>query len=154
VSDPPPTELHLRDHPFFQGIAPEFAERLQRHATERSFAAGEYLFQEGEPAMAFYLLFAGKVALEIAAPDRPRVTIETVGAREVLGWSWLVPPHRWRFDARAVKETRALVVDGRRILETLEDRPEDGYRFLMHLVPVIADRLDMAQIRALDIYGR
>jgi CRP/FNR family transcriptional regulator, cyclic AMP receptor protein len=154
VSTHATTEVRLGDHPFFQGIAASFTERLQRHATERSFSPGEYLFREGEPAMAFYLLYSGKVALELEAPDRPRVTIETVGPREVLGWSWLVPPHRWRFDARALKATSALVVDSRRVMEALEDRPEDGYRFLMHLVPVIGERLEMARIRALDIYGR
>ena len=33
-----------------------------------------------------------------AAPS----TIETIEAGEVVGWSWLFPPYRWHFDARAL----------------------------------------------------
>ena len=28
--------------------------------------------------------------------------IETLEAGEVVGWSWLFPPYRWHFDARAL----------------------------------------------------
>ena len=29
--------------------------------------------------------------------------VETLHDGDVLGWSWLVPPYRWQFDARAVE---------------------------------------------------
>ena len=149
-SDPP---LRVADHPFFQGADPAFVERVGHHATEATWEAGEFLFHEGDPARSFYLLFHGKVALELGAPDRPKLTIQTVGPRDVLGWSWLVPPYRWRFDARAVKATRALVLDAEVLREAFEARPEDGYWFLLRLVPVIGERLEMARLQILDIYG-
>ena len=31
------------------------------------------------------------------------MTIETLDAGEILGWSWLFPPYRWHFDAPRVE---------------------------------------------------
>ena len=45
----------------------------------------------------------GRVAIEIPRPQRGAIVVATLGAGEVLGWSWLVPPYRWTFDARAVE---------------------------------------------------
>ncbi|HTW76477.1 MAG TPA: cyclic nucleotide-binding domain-containing protein [Thermoplasmata archaeon] len=148
-----PTPLRLAEHPFFRGMDAAFVAHLERAAAERSWPAGSYLFEQGGPADTFYLLFEGKVALELGAPDRARVTIETLGPRDVLGWSWLVPPHRWRFDARAVKATRALALGADALVRRLEERPAEGYRFLMHLVPVIGERLERARVQVLDLYG-
>ena len=66
------------------------------------FNAGQYLFHEGEPATEFFLIRHGKVALEIAAPGQRRHRLsQTVGEGDIVGLSWLVPPYRWQFDARA-----------------------------------------------------
>lgn len=148
-----PGRMRVADHPFFHDADPAFVRRLEAQASERGYDPGEFLFREGGEADAFYLLFHGKVALEISAPDRARRTIQTVGPRDVLGWSWLVPPYRWRFDARAVKATRALALEGGFLRAEFESHPEDGYRFLLRLVPVIGERLEMARIQLLDIHG-
>lgn len=145
--------LRVSDHPFFHGLDERFVQLAGSGATEHAFEAGDVLFREGDIAKEFWLVFHGKVALEIEAPDQPRLTIQTVGSGEVLGWSWLVPPHRWRFDARAVKATRMLALDARVLKEAFEARPEDGYRFLLRLIPVIGERLENAWIQILDIHG-
>jgi len=36
----------------------------------------------------------------------------SVGEGEVLGWSWLFPPYRWKFAARTVETTRAIAIEG------------------------------------------
>ena len=64
--------------------------RLRR---QRSLSlAAQYLFREGDPADVFYVVRHGSVALETFVPARGAVTIETLEAGEVLGWSWLFPP--------------------------------------------------------------
>jgi len=141
------------DHPFFEGLDARLIATADAHAVEREYAAGDVLFREGEVAGAFYLVFEGRVALEVAAADRERLTIQTIGPKDVLGWSWLVPPHRWRFDARAVKATRVLVVDSRALLDAFDARPADGYAFLRRLVPVMGERLEMARIQIVNIHG-
>ena len=102
-------------------------------AYERSFDTGELLVREGDPADEFLLVFSGKVALEIVLPGRPRTTIQTLGPGEVIGWSWLFPPHRWRLDARALKPTRALGLAAAHLRAVLERGPGARLR-----VPVAA----------------
>lgn len=145
--------LHAADHPFLRGLDPAFVTRISTGAQETSYEAGELLFREGEEADRFFLVFHGKIALEIVTPDRPRTTIQTVGPGEVIGWSWLVPPNRWRFDARAVKHTRVIALRGSVLRESFEESPADGYRFLLRLLPVLGERLEMARVQILDIHG-
>ena len=45
----------------------------------------------------------GSIALETYVPGRGSITIETLVAGDVVGWSWLFPPYRWQFDARALE---------------------------------------------------
>ena len=74
----------------------------RRLRLERPLRGGQLLFREGDPADTFYLVRHGSVALETFVPARGPVMIETLEAGEVVGWSWLFPPYRWHFDARAL----------------------------------------------------
>lgn len=148
--DPP---LRVADHPFFVGLDPQLAREASRLAKERRFDTGEMLVRDGDQAHWFFLVFHGKVALEVATAEKPHLTIQTVGPGEVLGWSWLVPPYLWRFDARALKPTQVLAIDGTEFRQTLANHPEQGYRFLVRLLPIIAQRLENTQIQLLDIHG-
>jgi CRP/FNR family transcriptional regulator, cyclic AMP receptor protein len=148
------SEGRVLEHPFFHEFDPHIVRTLVPKASERTYDVGEYLAEEGTPCHEFLLVFEGKVALEIGAADRPRVTVQTVGPGEVVGWSWLVPPYEWRFDARAVKATRVISLDAPTVRHTLDAHPAFGYRFLARLLPVLAERLENTRVQLLDIHGR
>ncbi|MFZ0700047.1 MAG: cyclic nucleotide-binding domain-containing protein [Thermoplasmata archaeon] len=150
--DPPP-ELRLEAHRFFRGMDEAFLASLSAVAYERSFETGELLVREEDPADEFLLVFSGKVALEIVLPGRPRKTIQTLGPGEVIGWSWLFPPHEWRMDARALKPTRTLGLAASNLRQVLNSDPVHGYAFLLRLLPVIAERLENTQLQLLDLHG-
>jgi hypothetical protein len=78
--------------------------------------------------------------------------IQTVGTGEPVGWSWMVPPHRWQFDARVLEPTGAIVFDGKALREQCERDHELGYSLLKRLVSVIAGRLAATRLQLLDIY--
>ncbi|MGA7923567.1 MAG: cyclic nucleotide-binding domain-containing protein [Thermoplasmata archaeon] len=143
--------LVLEDHPFLRGMNDAFVARLRETAYERLFESGALLVREGDPADEFLLIFSGKIALEIIHPSRPRTTIQTLGPGEVLGWSWLLPPHRWRLDARALKPTRVLGLAASHLRRVLNEQPIDGYHFLLKLLPVIAHRLENTRLQLLDL---
>jgi CRP/FNR family transcriptional regulator, cyclic AMP receptor protein len=147
------TAARLAAQPFFREWEGDLLRRLAPQVVERTYAAGEPMLREGDPADRFVLVLEGKVALEIVLPDRPAITVQTLGAGEVIGWSWLVAPHRWRVDARAVKSTRTLEVPGASLRAALDANPGDGYRFLLRLLPVIAGRLEHTRIQLLDLHG-
>jgi CRP-like cAMP-binding protein len=149
----PSSPLRVSDHPFLRGMDTAFLELLGENAHERTFETGTLLVREGDPADEFMLIFQGKVALEIMVPDHPRTTIQTVGPGEVLGWSWLTLPYRWRLDGRALKPTRVLEIGAAHLRSILDDHPAEGYQFLLRVLPVIAERLENTRLQLLDIHG-
>ena len=144
----------VRRHPFLEGLDPAFLDEMVRLGVERRFRVDEHLAREGAPANVLYILLEGKVALEVGAADHPALTVQTVGAGEVLGWSWLVAPHRWRFDARAVKPVHAVEIAGGALRRLLSEHPDWGYQFLLRFLPVLAERLENTRIQLLDIHAR
>jgi CRP-like cAMP-binding protein len=111
------------------------------------------LFREGEPADIFYLLRRGRVALELHAPERGGLVIDTIEPDEVVGWSWLFPPYRWHFDARAASEVRAVAFDGACLRGKCDDDKELGYELMKRFGQVMIDRMQHARVRLLDVYG-
>src|SRR5689334_18423565 len=103
-------ENSIKSHPFLEGMSPHQIRLLGDCAMRAHFGAGELIFREGDPANRFYLILSGKVALESYIEGKGHTLIQTIGAGDVLGWSWLFPPYFWHFDARAVEPTDAIFI--------------------------------------------
>jgi CRP-like cAMP-binding protein len=142
----------LAQHPFLKGLERRHLEILVGCATNVRFNAGQYLFHEGEEANQFYMIRAGKVAVEINAAEKGSITVQTIGEGEILGWSWLIPPYRWRFDARAVEVTRAIALDGKCLRTKSEEDHDLGYELLKRFSSIIAERIEAARLQLLDVY--
>ena len=143
----------LTDCPVFAGLDDDTLALLAGCGANVRFAAGERLFREGDPADTFFVLRHGAVALEIAAAGRPPLVIETLHDGDVAGWSWLVPPYRSAFDARAVEATAAVAMDGACLRGKCEADPALGYLLMQRFVPVIVERLQSTRLRLLNVYG-
>jgi CRP-like cAMP-binding protein len=143
----------LSEHPFFAGLGDEALTLLAGCARNVHVDADEYLFHEGDEAREFFLVRHGRVALEVHAPGPGRLVIETVDDGDVLGWSWLVAPHRMFTDARAVVPSSVTVLDGTCLREKCEADPALGYLVLQRVAGVMYQRLQAARVRLLDLYG-
>jgi CRP-like cAMP-binding protein len=146
-------ERILGEHPFFGGMEEPYLQLFVDCASNVRFNAGEMIFREGEEANTFYLIRHGRVALETSAPQRGSVIIETLGEGNVLGWSWLVAPFRWRFDARAMEPIRAIALDGRCLRGRSEEDHDLGYELMKRCAQVMEQRLQAARLQLLDVYG-
>ena len=141
------------ESPVFTGLDPEQLELIAGCASNAVFPAGERLFAEGDPADVFYLVRHGLVALDAYVPNRGQVTVETLGAGEIVGWSWLLPPHRWHFTGRAVELVRAVQFDGACLRRKCEEDPLLGYDLLTRFSQVLVDRLQATRLQLMDVYG-
>jgi CRP/FNR family transcriptional regulator, cyclic AMP receptor protein len=146
-------ETLLHDVPLFQGLTPGALELIAGCGSNVHFQEGELVFRDGDEADTFYVLRHGSVALETFVPARGPVTIETLEAGEVLGWSWLFPPYRWHFDARAVSPVRATSFDGACLRGKCESDPRLGYDLMSRFAQVVIERLQWTRMRLLDVYG-
>ena len=141
-------------HPFFAGLDAEIIKLVAGCARNLRFEAGQYLFHEGEPANEFYLVRHGKVALEILPPGQPPMLFSTLGEGEIVGASWLVPPYRWMFDARATELTRAIGMDAACLRNKCEADHHVGYEMMKRFLPVFVKRLHATRLQILDVYGQ
>ncbi len=146
-------ERIVKEHRFFAGLSDDFAKLVCGCAKNVRFEAGEYLFREGEPADQLYLVRHGRVSLEMTAPSRGAVTFQTVGEGEIVGVSWLIPPYRWTYDAKAMELIRAVSIDATCIRRKCEDDHDLGYELMKRFVPVLVERLHGTQMQILDVYG-
>lgn len=143
----------LGGHTFFSGLAPEYLDLLAGCAKNVRFEPGDLLLREGDSADWFYLIREGKVAIQTDAPGRSAVTFQTIIGGDILGWSWLVPPYRWRFDARAVEPVRALALDGACLRRKSAEDHDLGYELLGRIAQVMARRLHSTRLHALEVYN-
>lgn len=146
-------EETLAEHPFFHGLEPHYLQLAVGCASNVRFDAGEFIFREGEEANHFYLIRHGKVSLEVFAPNRGSLVIQTLEEGDILGWSWLIPPYQWRFDAKAIELTRAIALDGKCLRGKCEEDHDLGYELLKRFAAILGQRLDATRFQLLDLYG-
>ena len=131
------------------------AQRAEVASTARpvTFHARQRIFEEGEPADGCWLIRDGRVALDTAVPGRGAITVQTLGAGDVLGWSWLVEPRRWQFGALALDDVAAVELDTDRLRALADTDPALGYLLVLGLFNAVLARLQSTRARLLDLYG-
>ncbi|HYN38553.1 MAG TPA: cyclic nucleotide-binding domain-containing protein [Rhodospirillales bacterium] len=143
----------LREHPFFTEFDERYRALVTGCAANLVVPANAYVYREGEPADHFYLIRTGKVAIEVFVPGKAPIIVETLAGGDLMGWSWLVPPFRCSFDARAVELTRLISLDAACLRGKMEDDPVLGYELYKRFSPVIAARVAAARRQMIDMYG-
>jgi CRP-like cAMP-binding protein len=143
----------VKEHPFFAGMQSAFCELVCGCAKNVRFEAAQYLFHEGEPADWFYLLRHGQAALQVTAPGRGAVTFQTMAEGEIVGLSWLIPPYRWTYDAKAIEPIRAIAMNASCLRQKCEADHDLGYEMMKRFMPVLIQRLQATRLQILDVYG-
>jgi CRP-like cAMP-binding protein len=144
----------IAEQPLFKGLEPHYLALLAEVAMLKEFAADELIFREGDPANRFYVLLDGEVVLESAAREGKPTSVQTIGARDVLGWSWLFPPFYWHFDARAAKPTKAIFFYGTWLRENCERDHDFGYEMMKRMAAVMIQRLQATRKRLAEAQMR
>lgn len=117
------------------------------------FDSGRRIIEEGHEANRCWLIRSGQVALQTRLPNDTYCTVQTLGAGDVLGWSWLLPPHRWRFDGLATEPVTAIEIDAVQLRELADRDCALGYAISARLVETLAERLLGTRARLIDLYG-
>ena len=143
-------EDYLSSHAFFSGLDENFMQFASNSATELQLKKGDILFRQGEPADKFFLLRRGQVSVQVPALVGPALEIQHLGEDQILGWSWLMPPFRWHFLARAVEDTDLIEFDGSAILAHCEEDPKFGYELFKRFAALMSERLEVARQKMID----
>ncbi|MEU3856552.1 cyclic nucleotide-binding domain-containing protein [Streptomyces sp. NPDC028722] len=128
-------------------------ERLMNLAREVSFPLSTRLFEEGRRADRFWIIRTGTVALDLHVPGRRAAVIETLGHGELVGWSWHFAPYTWQLGAETTSPVRAYEFDAPAVRDLCARDAEIGRAVAVWVGRVVAQRLQAARIRLLDLYA-
>jgi len=146
------TRSMLAEHPFLEGLTPSILDRLTVYAHPVFRNRGHRFFAAERPALRFWLLRSGRVALDLQTPGRGPVVLETLEAGAVLGWSWLFPPRLWQFGAVAIEPVRVIEFSAAGVRHLIAVDPEIGHELTRRFMAVMLDRLQATRARLLDLY--
>jgi CRP-like cAMP-binding protein len=144
---------HVAVHPFVRSLEAADVTVLQEIATAVEFPSGGVIFEAGGEADTFYLVRTGVVALQLPDPAGVPRTIQTLKEGSALGWSWLHEPRRWQFTAVARTPVRALALETSRLRAWFAEDPGAGYRVLLRVTELMAERLHATRRQVMQLSG-
>ena len=145
--------IYLAQHPVFKEFKPEHIALIASFATTAEYAPQQPVFEQGKRADHFYIVREGRVTVQIPSIDGEPFDIQTLADGSILGWSWLLPPYRWNFDARATTACKIIAVDGEKLRAACEADNALGYRLVKRVAELMAERLHAARMAAVRHYG-
>lgn len=147
------TASSYKHHPFFEGMSEDYLEEILEGYEIRNFDAGQYVITEGAPAKNCFLVLKGRISIltekfDSHAGDESSelIAIQTLGPGELLGWSWLVPPHSWSMTAETAEPSEVLVLDGEMLRRKCEEDPALGYDLLKRIAVIMRERLLLTRL--------
>ncbi|MGE5193843.1 MAG: cyclic nucleotide-binding domain-containing protein [Deltaproteobacteria bacterium] len=142
----------LKNHPFCKDLEPHYVQLLVGCASNVVFHAGDIIFRMEDPSDQFFLIRTGKIGVDLFVPVRGHIAVQTLSDGDILGWSWLIPPYRTTFQARAIDTSRALAIDGKCLRKKCESDHDLGYELFKRVAPILVRQLEATQLQLLDLY--
>ncbi|AZP15620.1 cyclic nucleotide-binding domain-containing protein [Streptomyces aquilus] len=134
-------------------LPPPQRQRLMTLAREVSFPEDARIFEAGGTADRFWVIRSGAVSLDQQVTSVQRVTVASLGSGDLLGWSWLFPPHQWDFGAVAFSPVRAYEFDAAAVLGLCEEDPALGMVLVRSVAEILAYRLEMTRGKLMEQYS-
>ena len=131
-----------------KGLSEAEASELMALGASITLRKDEVLFRMGEPADRMFLLATGWISLTVPMKIRgheENVLVEERLAGETLGWSGLIPPHRFTLNATAVADSELIAFSRALLLEHFAAHPSVAYIVIRNVGSVIGHRLQIFQ---------
>jgi CRP/FNR family transcriptional regulator, cyclic AMP receptor protein len=127
----------------FLDLSGDVIARVRDLARVHEYAAGETIFNEGDPADDIYILREGFVELTYTLPQDPstEIRITRISPGETFAWSALAKGGTLSSHARALVASSAYTIPADRLHAFFAERPEAGYEVMTRLAQQILARL-------------
>jgi CRP-like cAMP-binding protein len=140
--------MALEQSELLKDLTAEEAQRILALGTRMTVASGSSLFQLGDPADRLYLVERGRIRLTLPMQVRGRtedVVVEERTSGQTVGWSALIPPHKFTLAAAAPLESEVLALPREELRKHLAANPTVGYKVALNVAVVIGHRLQLFQ---------
>ncbi len=130
------------------GLTREEALETLALGTRISLTSGAELFGLGSQADHLFLVERGRIKLTLpmrVQGHQEDILVEEKMPGQTVGWSALIPPHRFTLRATTLLESELIALPREALLAFFERRPSVGGAIWMNLAVVIGQRLQMFQ---------
>lgn len=141
----------ISKHVFLGGLNKEYINVISSLAQVKHVSDACFIAREGDSADEFYLIRSGGVSITTPAGEGPQLEVQSLGVGELIGWSWIIPPYSWTFDAIAVGDVELIAIDGRELRAQCDMNPRLGYELMKLLSRVMSMRLLQIKTKAVDL---
>ena len=138
---------------FFENLSPELYSELEAICQEVDIPARTTVFQEYDRAKDVYVVLNGEVSLVICENNDSCRQIAVIGEDDILGWSPLLGRTRLFDTAVTLTPVKALVFDGKALLDFCEANPSFGFQFMRKAAAALATRLSGTRIQLFQMCG-
>jgi CRP-like cAMP-binding protein len=143
LDDTPDLSGWIVQVPLFQGLPTDVLTRVIGLAHSRHITAGEFFFNEGGQAEAFFVLTTGRVKLTQVTPEGHQVVLRLIGPGDAFGGVGAFGDPAYPVGAEAVETSTALVWTSTTMRHLLETES----RIAVNAIHFVAKRLHDLQRR-------
>jgi CRP/FNR family cyclic AMP-dependent transcriptional regulator len=142
--------------PLFSGLDPTDLEPLLADFRSRRFAAGSYIFREGDPGDRLHLITRGEVKISRTTESGGEVVFAVLGTGDVFGELAVLQENAFRSaDAEALAETECYVLQKQVVVAFLQTHPAVMWRVITMLSDYIRRKDEaFSDLAFNDIPGR
>jgi CRP-like cAMP-binding protein len=137
----------LRRFPHCAGATDEMLKQVAMLGRERSFKAGERLFEEGMPATHLLLLESGEVDILYTLGDGSEITLDTAVGGDLLGWSAVLEPYILTATGVARGKGKLIALEAEPLRNLCEANPEYGMVMMKQVAITLRSRLTATRVQ-------
>ncbi len=113
-----------------EAVPPDVLDRLVNGNAHMALAKGEMLFEEGDPAMACYVILAGWIKLVRTDSEGHETVVEVFSKGDCFAEAAAYVSGKYPVSAEAVTGVRLLRVDSQRIHDEILSKPQVAFSML------------------------
>jgi CRP-like cAMP-binding protein len=144
----------LKMNPMFVDLGNDELQRLSNLCHTQHIAAGEVLFQKGDPGNALFGVRRGQIRIETGATDGTRLTLNFMGPGDLFGEVAVLDGQERTADATASQATELFVLRREEFLDFLEREPKVAIKIIQLLCQRIrwqSERMEESVLQPLPI---
>jgi CRP-like cAMP-binding protein len=138
----------LEQFPIFSGLDRSLVTKIAKFCSKRTYRVGEICATEGSKAENLFLLVKGGIDIERKFPENwipqdgeRHNIVYSLKDKELFGWSSIVEPGVHTGTARCSRDSEVIVINGKQLLDILDNDGKAAYQFMKRLTTIIALRL-------------
>jgi CRP-like cAMP-binding protein len=128
----------LGNTPILRGVSAATIARIAAIAEPLAVDEGDTLYSLGDPARSAYIVISGRLPFTLGGDGRPEASGSIIPPGDILGWAALLVDQPRRIaTVMALEPCRLLAIEGKALLQFLEDDPRAGFLVMQRLAKMI-----------------